>query len=206
MLFRSQKLKSYADLSPGDLVVHEHHGVGRYVGMVKMPADGIEKDYVKIAYAGSDVLYVPATQLDLISKYIGGGEDAQETRKLSKLGCTDWERAKKKAKKAVEDLAKGLIQLYAQRQRQPGFAFSPDSPWQREFEEQFEYTETEDQLRCVDEIKRYMEPPVPMDRLLCGDVGYGKTEVAFRAMMKCVLDGKQAAVLVRSEERRVGKE
>ncbi len=164
--------------------------------MVKMPADGIEKDYVKIAYAGSDVLYVPATQLDLISKYIGGGEDAQETRKLSKLGGTDWERAKKKAKKAVEDLAKGLIQLYAQRQRQPGFAFSPDSPWQREFEEQFEYTETEDQLRCVDEIKRDMERAVPMDRLLCGDVGYGKTEVAFRAMMKCVLDGKQAAVLV----------
>ena len=139
-----QKLKSYADLSPGDLVVHEHHGVGRYVGMVKMPADGIEKDYVKIAYAGTDVLYVPATQLDLVSKYIGGGEDAQETKKLSKLGGTDWERAKTKAKKAVADLAKGLIQLYAQRQRQPGFAFSPDSPWQREFEEQFEYSETED--------------------------------------------------------------
>ena len=191
-----RKLKSYADLSPGDLVVHEHHGVGRYVGMVKMPADGIEKDYVKIAYAGSDVLYVPATQLDLISKYIGGGEDAQETKKLSKLGGTDWERAKSKAKKAVQDLAKGLIELYAQRQRQPGYAFSPDSPWQREFEEQFEYTETDDQLRCIQEIKKDMESPVPMDRLLCGDVGYGKTEVAFRAMMKCVLDGKQAAVLV----------
>ena len=191
-----QKLKSYADLSPGDLVVHEHHGVGRYVGMVKMPADGIEKDYVKIAYAGSDVLYVPATQLDLISKYIGGGEDAQETKKLSKLGGTDWERAKTRAKKAVQDLAKGLIELYAQRQRQPGYAFSPDSPWQREFEEQFEYTETDDQLRCIQEIKKDMESPVPMDRLLCGDVGYGKTEVAFRAMMKCVLDGKQAAVLV----------
>ena len=173
-----QKLKSYADLSPGDLVVHEHHGVGRYVGMVKMPADGIEKDYVKIAYAGTDVLYVPATQLDLVSKYIGGGEDAQETKKLSKLGGTDWERAKTKAKKAVADLAKGLIQLYAQRQRQPGFAFSPDSPWQREFEEQFEYSETDDQLRCIGEIKRDMERPVPMDRLLCGDVGYGKTEVA----------------------------
>ena len=191
-----QKLKSYADLSPGDLVVHEHHGVGRYVGMVKMPADGIEKDYVKIAYAGSDVLYVPATQLDLISKYIGGGEDAQETKKLSKLGGTDWERAKTRAKKAVQDLAKGLIKLYAQRQRQPGYAFSPDSPWQREFEEQFEYTETDDQLRCIQEIKKDMESPVPMDRLLCGDVGYGKTEVAFRAMMKCVLDGKQAVVLV----------
>ena len=191
-----QKLDSYADLSPGDLVVHEHHGVGRFLEMTKMSVDGVEKDYVKIAYAGADVLYVPATQLDLVSKYIGSGEDANETKKLSKLGGTDWEKAKTRAKKAVKDLAKGLIQLYAQRQRQPGFAFSPDSPWQREFEEQFEYTETEDQLRCVDEIKRDMERPVPMDRLLCGDVGYGKTEVAFRAMMKCVLDGKQAAVLV----------
>ena len=191
-----QRLKSYADLTPGDLVVHEHHGVGRFVGMVKMPVDGVELDYVKIAYAGSDVLYVPATQLDLVSKYIGGGEDANETRKLNRLGGGDWEKAKTRAKKAVQDLAKGLIQLYAQRQRQPGYAFSPDSPWQREFEEQFEYTETDDQLRCIQEIKTDMERPVPMDRLLCGDVGYGKTEVAFRAMMKCVLDGKQAAVLV----------
>ena len=191
-----QKLKSYADLTPGDLVVHEHHGVGRYVGMVKMPVDGIEKDYVKIAYAGTDVLYVPATQLDLVSKYIGGGEDANETKKLNRLGGQEWEKAKKKAKKAVQDLAKGLIQLYAQRQRQPGYAFAPDSPWQREFEEQFEYTETDDQLRCIGEIKRDMERPTPMDRLLCGDVGYGKTEVAFRAMMKCVLDNKQAAILV----------
>ncbi len=191
-----QKLSSYADLSPGDLVVHEHHGVGRYVGMVKLPADGVEKDYVKIAYAGSDVLYVPATQLDLVSKYIGGGEEAQETKKLSRLGGTDWEKAKTRAKKAVADLAKGLIQLYAQRQRQPGFAFSPDSPWQKEFEDQFEYPETDDQLRCIQEIKVDMERPMPMDRLLCGDVGYGKTEVAFRAVMKCVLDGKQAAILV----------
>ena len=142
------------------------------------------------------MLYVPATQLDLVSKYIGGGEDANETKKLSRLGGGDWEKAKSKARKAVKDLAKGLIALYAQRQRQPGYAFSPDSPWQREFEEQFEYTETDDQLRCIGEIKRDMERPTPMDRLLCGDVGYGKTEVAFRAMMKCVLDGKQAAVLV----------
>ena len=164
--------------------------------MVKMPVDGVERDYVKIAYAGTDVLYVPATQLDLVSKYIGGGEDANETKKLSRLGGGDWEKAKSKARKAVKDLAKGLIALYAQRQRQPGYAFSPDSPWQREFEEQFEYTETDDQLRCIGEIKRDMERPTPMDRLLCGDVGYGKTEVAFRAMMKCVLDGKQAAVLV----------
>lgn len=191
-----QKLGSYADLSIGDLVVHEHHGIGRYQGMMKMPVDGVEKDYVKIAYAGADVLYVPATQLDLVSKYIGGGENAAETKKLSKLGGADWEKAKAKTKKAVQDLAKGLIQLYARRQRVPGFAFSPDSPWMKEFEEQFEYSETEDQLRCIAEIKADMETPRPMDRLLCGDVGYGKTEVAFRAIMKCVLDGKQAAILV----------
>ncbi len=191
-----QKLGSYADLSPGDLVVHEHHGVGRFLEMTKMTVDGVEKDYVKIAYAGADVLYVPATQLDLVSKYIGGGEDAQETKKLSKLGGSDWEKAKSRARKAVKDLAKGLIQLYAQRQRQPGFAFSPDSPWMKEFEDEFEYAETDDQLRCIAEIKQDMEQPRPMDRLLCGDVGYGKTEVAFRAIMKCVLDGKQAAILV----------
>ena len=190
------KLGSYADLSPGDLVVHEHHGVGRFQEMVKMQVDGVEKDYLKIAYAGADVLYVPATQLDLVSKYIGGGEDAQEKKKLSKLGGADWEKAKTRAKKAVRDLAKGLIQLYAQRERQPGYAFSPDSEWMREFEDQFEYAETDDQLRCIEEIKRDMEQARPMDRLLCGDVGYGKTEVAFRAIMKCVLDGKQAAILV----------
>jgi len=189
-----RKLESFTDLSPGDLVVHEHHGVGSFEGMVKIPADGVEKDYVKIAYAGTDVLYVPATQLDMVSKYIGGGEE-QEHKKLSKLGGTDWEKAKTRTRKAVADLAKGLIQLYAQRQRQPGYSFSPDSPWQKEFEDQFEYVETEDQLRCVQEIKSDMERPMPMDRLLCGDVGYGKTEVAFRAIMKCVLDGKQAAIL-----------
>ena len=190
------KLGSYADLSPGDLVVHEHHGIGRFQEMVKMQVDGVVKDYLKIAYAGADVLYVPATQLDLVNKYIGGGEDAQETKKLSKLGGTDWEKAKTRARKAVKDLAKGLIQLYAQRQRQPGYAFSTDSPWMREFEDQFEYAETDDQLRCIAEIKEDMEQARPMDRLLCGDVGYGKTEVAFRAIMKCILDGKQAAILV----------
>ncbi len=191
-----EKLRSYADLAVGDLVVHRQYGIGRYQGMVKMPVDGVDKDYVKIAYAGADTLYVPATQLDMVSKYIGGGEDANETKKLSRLGGGDWERQRSRAKKAVQDLAKGLILLYAQRQRQPGYAFSPDSPWQKEFEEEFEYTETEDQLRCIAEIKRDMEMARPMDRLLCGDVGYGKTEVAFRAIMKCVLDGKQAAILV----------
>ena len=195
-----QKLLSYADLTPGDLVVHAHHGIGRFEGIRKMPVDGVEKDYIKIAYAGGDSLYVPATGLDLVSKYIGGGGadasgDSRPAR-LNKLGGTDWSKQKKKARAAARDLAKGLIELYAQRQRQPGFAFSPDSPWQREFEEQFEYTETDDQLRCIQEIKNDMERATPMDRLLCGDVGYGKTEVAFRAMMKCVLDGKQAAILV----------
>ena len=183
-----RKVDSFTDLTPGDLVVHEHHGIGRFVGLVKMTVDGVEKDYVKLAYAGTDTLYIPATQLDSVSKYIGGGEDP-ETKKLSKLGGTDWERAKTRTRAAVKDLAKGLIRLYAQRQRQPGHAFAPDSVWQKEFEDDFPYDETEDQLRSIAEIKRDMETPRPMDRLLCGDVGYGKTEVALRAVMKCVLDG-----------------
>ena len=189
-----QRLESFTDLAPGDLVVHEHHGIGRFVGMVKMTVDGVPRDYIKLQFAGTDTLYVPALQLDLVSKYIGGGEDSTHKR-LSKLGGAEWEKAKSKAKKAAKDMAKGLIQLYAQRQRLAGHAFAPDSPWQREFEALFPYPETEDQLRCAQEIKRDMEKPVPMDRLLCGDVGYGKTEVAFRAIMKCVLDGKQAAIL-----------
>ena len=193
-----QKLQSYTDLNPGDLVVHEKYGIARFVSLSKMEVDGVEKDFIQLAYAGSDTLYVPATQLDLVSKYIGGGENADGTQKakLSRLGGTDWNRAKTRAKRATREMAKELIQLYAQRQRRPGHAFRPDDPWQREFEDQFEFQETEDQLRCVAEIKADMERPVPMDRLLCGDVGYGKTEIALRAVMKCVLDGKQAAVLV----------
>ena len=190
-----QRLQSYTDLTPGDLVVHVHHGVGRFAGIQRMPVDGVEKDYIKIDYAGGDCLYVPATSLDMVSKYIGGGEDQERTR-LNKLGGAEWARQKTRAKKAVRDLAKGLTKLYAERQRRPGFAFSPDSVWQREFEEAFPYAETDDQLRAVEEIKKDMEQPRPMDRLLCGDVGYGKTEVALRAVMKCVLDGKQAAILV----------
>ncbi len=190
-----QKIQSYTDLTPGDLVVHVHHGVGRFAGIQRMPVDGVEKDYIKIDYAGGDCLYVPATQLDMVSKYIGGGED-QERQKLNKLGGTEWAKQKTKAKKAAKDLAKGLTALYAERQRRPGFAFSPDSPWQQEFEEAFPYAETDDQLRAIAEIKSDMEKPRPMDRLLCGDVGYGKTEVALRAVMKCILDGKQAAILV----------
>ena len=188
-----EKIASYADLSPGDLIVHDHHGIGRFVGIFKMPVDGIEKDYIKIAYAGKDSLYVPATQVDLISKYIGGGE---ETVRLSKMGGADWSRAKTKAKGAVKQLARELINLYAERQRISGHAFAEDSVWQTEFEDKFGYLETDDQIKCIDEIKADMERPTPMDRLLCGDVGYGKTEVALRAVMKCVLDGKQAAILV----------
>ena len=193
---RHQKLQSYTDLTPGDLVVHVHHGIGRFTGIQRMPVDGVEKDYIKIDYAGGDRLYVPVTQLDLVSKYIGGGEDRQEHTRLNKLGGTEWARQKSRAKAAVKDLAKGLIRLYAERSRQPGFAFSPDSAWQQEFEDAFEYEETADQLRAIREIKQDMEKPRPMDRLLCGDVGYGKTEVALRAVMKCILDGKQAAILV----------
>ena len=190
-----QKLQSFTDLSPGDLVVHEHHGIGRFVGIQRMPVDGVEKDYIKIDYAGGDCLYVPVTQLDLVSKYIGGGEEQERTR-LNKLGGTEWAKQKTKARKAAKDLAAGLTKLYAERQRRPGFAFSPDSPWQTEFEEAFPYAETGDQLQAITDIKKDMEQPRPMDRLLCGDVGYGKTEVALRAVMKCILDGKQAAILV----------
>lgn len=188
------RLGSYEDLAVGDLVVHETHGIGRFAGIFKMPIDGVEKDYVKICYAGTDSLYVPATQLDLVTKYIGAGEDSPV--KLSRLGGGDWNRARSRAKAAAKQMAGELIALYAARQKSPGHSFSPDSPWQREFEDAFEYTETEDQLRCTEEVKRDMEKPVPMDRLLCGDVGYGKTEVALRAVMKCVLDGMQAAILV----------
>ncbi|MBQ1281975.1 MAG: transcription-repair coupling factor, partial [Oscillospiraceae bacterium] len=190
-----QKLSSFTDLSPGDLVVHEYHGIGRYVCMEQMRVDGVMKDYVKIAYSGTDTLYVPATQLDLISKYIGGGSDDAPV-KLNKLSGDAWQKTKARAKKAAQDLAEGLIKLYAERKRLPGFAFSPDSPWQQEFEESFIYPETDDQLRCIAEIKSDMELAVPMDRLLCGDVGFGKTEVALRAAMKAILDGKQVAILV----------
>ena len=191
-------VRNYTDLTPGDLVVHEHHGIGRFVGMERMRVEGTYQDFVKIAFAGTDFLYVPATSLDLISKYIGAGSDAAETGrvKLNKLGGTEWQKTRYKAKAAVKELAGQLIALYAERERKKGFAFPKDDSWQHEFEAAFEYEETEDQLRCVDEIKKDMESDRPMDRLLCGDVGFGKTEVALRAVMKCVLGGKQAAILV----------
>ncbi len=187
-------VKSFSDLHPGDLVVHEHHGIGRFVGVERIQVDKVWRDYIKIAFAGTDFVFVPATGLDLVSKYIGNPE--QESVRLSKLGGVSWQKAKQRAKKSAADLAEQLLQLYAARQKNPGFAFSPDDDWQRAFEEAFPYEETEDQLLCAQEIKRDMERPVPMDRLLCGDVGFGKTEVAFRAIMKCLLSGKQAAILV----------
>ncbi len=189
-----KRVESCSDLSVGDYIVHEIHGIGRFAGIVKMQVDGFEKDYIKLSYAGTDVLYVPATQLDMVTKYTGAGEE--RAVKLSKMGGTEWAKTRTRAKGAAREMAHKLIMLYAERQRLPGYAFSPDSEWQREFEENFPYTETDDQLRCTAEIKQDMEASVPMDRLLCGDVGFGKTEVAFRAVMKCILDGRQAAILV----------
>ncbi len=189
-----QRISTCADLRPGDLVVHEVHGIGRFAGIKKMKVDGLEKDYIVIRYAGTDTLYVPATALDMVTKYLGAAEDQHV--KLSKMGGAEWTRARSRAKAATKKLAGELIKLYAERARVPGHAFAPDSPWQREFEDNFGYTETDDQLRSIAEIKADMESETPMDRLLCGDVGYGKTEVALRAAMKCILDDRQAAILV----------
>lgn len=191
-----QKLLSYADLTVGDLVVHEAHGIGRYVGIENIKNyDGTRRDHIKIQYSGTDVLYVPCEQIDLVSKYIGPGSDS-ESIKLSKLGGTDWHKTKARVKKEVREMAKELIKLYAERQRRPGYAFPRDDEIQREFESTFEYEETSAQLLAVNEIKSDMEKAVPMDRLLCGDVGFGKTEVALRAAFKAVLGGKQVAILV----------
>ena len=190
-----QKLNSFTDLTPGDLVVHENYGIGRFVAMEQIKVDGAVKDYIKIAYQGSDTLFIPATQLDMVGKYIGGGSEDGNIR-LNKIGTDAWQKTKAKARKAAKDMAGELIQLYAARKRQVGYAFSPDAPWQKEFEDNFPYPETDDQLRCIADIKHDMESPTPMDRLLCGDVGFGKTEVALRAVMKAIMDGKQVAILV----------
>ena len=191
-----QKLLSYADLTVGDLVVHDAHGIGRYVGIENIKNyDGTRRDHIKIQYSGSDVLYVPCEQIDLVSKYIGPRSD-DAGMKLSKLGGTDWHKTKARVKKEVREMAKELIKLYAERQRRPGFAFPADDEMQREFESMFEYEETDAQLEAAREIKSDMEKTVPMDRLLCGDVGFGKTEVALRAAFKAVMGGKQVAILV----------
>ncbi len=187
-------LKSLEDLTPGDLVVHVSHGIGVFQGIVKRDIHGVVKDYISIRYAGTDMLYVPVTQLDMVSKYVGAAED--KSVKLNRLGTADWQKTRSRVKAAVRDMAKELIALYSKRMNAEGFAFSEDTDWQHDFEERFPYDETDDQLRCIDEIKRDMELARPMDRLLCGDVGFGKTEVAIRAAFKCVMDSKQVAVLV----------
>ncbi len=190
----SKKITSLEDISPGDLVVHTLHGIGRFSGISKIETGGVIKDYITVKYAGSDVLYVPVTQLDTVSKYIAPGDE--DAVKLSKLGGQEWARTRARVKKACKDMADELIALYAKRQLAQGYAFSPDNDWQAEFEQRFEYEETADQLRSIDEIKGDMMKKIPMDRLLCGDVGFGKTEVALRAAMKCILDSKQCAILV----------
>ena len=190
-----EEIHSLNDLKFGDLVVHSLHGIGRFEGIRNIESGGIKKDYITIKYAGTDVLYVPVTQLDLVSRYVSGGSDDKQV-KLHKLGSAEWQRTRTRVKTAVRDMAEELTKLYAERQLAKGFAFSPDNDWQADFEERFDYAETDDQLRCIQEIKGDMQRDVPMDRLLCGDVGFGKTEVALRAAFKCVLDSKQAAILV----------
>ena len=188
-----QAIYSLSELSVGDYVVHTIHGVGVFGGITKLDSHGITKDYIKISYAKSDVLYVPVTQLDLVAKYIGPKENSAV--KLNHLGSGDFQKTKARVKKAVKDMAKELIALYQKRMQAKGHSFSEDTEWQRDFEARFEYEETPDQLRCIDEIKGDMERTSPMDRLLCGDVGFGKTEVALRAAFKCVSDSKQCALL-----------
>ena len=191
--FKQGEKVVFADLKPGDYVVHKTHGIGQFIGVNTIKTLDITKDYIKIKYKGEDYLYVPTNDLDNIRKYIGGGE--AEPR-LNKLGSKEWEKTKAKVKNNLREVAQNLIELYAKRKKAKGFAFTKDTPWQTQFENDFPYTETDDQLRCISEVKKDMEKPLPMDRLLCGDVGYGKTEVAMRAAFKAVMDQKQVAYLV----------
>jgi transcription-repair coupling factor (superfamily II helicase) len=190
----SRAIYSLAELNPGDYVVHVSHGIGIFAGIHKINMHGVIKDYIKLKYAKNDILYVPVTQLDMVSKYIGPREDA--TVKLHRLGGTEWQKSKQRVRKAVKDMAKELMKLYSERMQAKGHAFPEDNEWQKDFESHFEFEETEGQLRCIEEIKGNMEREAPMDRLLCGDVGFGKTEVALRAAFKCITDSKQCAMLV----------
>ncbi len=188
------EIHSLSELVVGDYVVHAAHGIGLYQGIHQLEVQGVVKDYLKLQYDKGDTLYVPVTQLDLVSKYIGNKDEVKV--RLHRLGGQEWQKTKTRVRTAVKDIAKELISLYSQRMATPGHAFDPDTEWQYDFERHFEYEETEDQLRCIDEIKADMERPVPMDRLLCGDVGFGKTEVALRAAFKCVSQSKQCVLLV----------
>lgn len=187
------KMEPIADLKAGDYVVHVNHGIGRYLGVITLDIGGKQKDYLQLQYAGEDKLYVPTDQVGMLQKYLGAEADHP---KLSRLGGTEWAKAKARVREAVKDMAKELLELYASRQTVQGHAFPKDAPWQADFEGLFPYEETPDQLRAAAEVKRDMEKSRPMDRLLCGDVGYGKTEVALRAAFKAVMDNKQVAVLV----------
>ncbi|MEL7646517.1 MAG: transcription-repair coupling factor [Sedimentibacter sp.] len=190
---KGSKIDVFTDLKVGDYVVHEHHGIGQYVGIEKIEVQNIKKDYLCIKYKGEDKLYVPVDQMSLIQKYIGSDS---EKPKLNKMGSADWVKTKERSKAAIENMAAELVKLYAQRKVVKGYAFNTDTEWQKEFEYKFPFEETEDQLRCIKEIKKDMERPASMDRLLCGDVGFGKTEVAMRAAFKAVMDSKQVAILV----------
>ena len=190
---KGQEINYFTDLAVGDYVVHSMHGIGKYVGLKTIETEGIHRDYIEIAYAGTDRLYLPASNLDQLQKYIGNEGDVP---RIHKMGGSDWRKAVTKAQKSIDDLADKLVELYAKREITEGFAFLPDQPWQQEFEDAFPYEETEDQLQATREIKESMERPTPMDRLLAGDVGFGKTEVAMRAIFKAVVSGKQVAVLV----------
>ena len=189
----AEAIRSLADITEGDLVVHSGHGIGRFIGIRKLEMEGVTKDYITIQYAGTDKLYIPVTQLDMVSKYIGPRDDSGV--KLNKLSSGEWQKTRNNVKRAVKDMAHELIELYAKREKSKGFAFFPDDEIQHEFEERFPYIETDDQLQSIAEIKADMERERPMERLLCGDVGFGKTEVALRAAMKCILSGKQCAIL-----------
>ena len=191
--FRQGEKVVFADLKQGDYVVHRTQGIGQFVGVNTIEADGVTKDYIKIKYKNDDMLYVPTSSLDNVRKYIGGGDTAP---RLNRLGSKEWSNTKSRVKNNLREVAKDLIELYAKRQKMKGFAFSKDTDWQRQFEDEFPYQETDDQLRCIEEVKKDMEQSRPMDRLLCGDVGYGKTEVAIRAAFKAVMDHKQVAYLV----------
>jgi len=190
---KAEKISYFRDINVGDYVVHENHGIGKYVGVETLEVGGIHRDYLHIKYGGDDKLFVPTDQVHLLQKYIGS---EGEVPRLHKMGGTEWAKAKAKAKASVADIAQELIRLYAKRQVDKGFAFDKDTPWQREFEDAFPFEETPDQLTAIEEIKKDMEAPRPMDRLLCGDVGFGKTEVAIRAAFKAVMNKKQVAVLV----------
>ena len=187
-----EKLAAFTDLKVGDYVVHENHGIGRYMGTVRLASEGTFRDFLHIQYVGSDKLYVPTDQLDRVQKYIGSEGEAP---KLNRLSGGEWQRQKAKVRASIRDIAGDLIKLYARRSASTGYAFSPDTPWQRQFEDAFEYEETPDQVTAIAQMKADMEKPQIMDRLLCGDVGYGKTEVALRGIFKAVMDGKQAALL-----------